>query len=602
MRKINSEFLTNFVSEEGSHLQNKDYFAFVELDNYACYVIADGIDKDKEIETAKIAVTEFIREFTNKPTMNRFILAQYLKGVNEEVLSNGKFVRLKASMTVVVTNYKKIRYAVIGNTRFYYFKDGYLNKESEDYSVTQELYEKGDVPLDKMASHRERNNLTSFLGQNDFPYPKISRKIKLKDGDVFALATKGIWENCDAKEIEDCLDGAKEPKEVVDNVEDIILSRQPKHLDNYTLAVTFAKKCYLDPDKKKKIKRAICIGIPIIIVIAIFTGIFMFKRHKKLDAIDQMNQYKVSAETYINNQNFEKANEDYKNALDIAKKYKLKKDMNTFDKDEKFTDNVMSADKLLNNGKFEEALDQYKIALDSCDDITISARNYIDNKIEMAKKGVNVADLLTLGDKRMSDGDLDSAESSYMEAKKLSVDAYMKDERKEAMDKLQQISEQKAKNTQKDEDDKKAAKEQEEKDAEKKEKEEQKADDLLQKAAEFRKQGDTSYVAGDYISARMYYTLAIQAYRDSGDYSILEELQKKIVLMDEKIDETADKKSEADKYVEEASTRLASGDVNSAKVLYSVAKDLYDSLGFTDESKNMSDKISTLNTTSSSNG
>lgn len=57
-----------------------------------------------------------------------------------------------------------------------------------------------------------------------------------------------------------------------------------------------------------------------------------------------------------------------------------------------------------------------------------------------------------------------------------------------------------------------------------------KADDLLQKAAEFRKQGDTSYVAGDYISARMYYTLAIQAYRDSGDYSILEELQKKLYL------------------------------------------------------------------------
>ena len=58
MRKINSEFLTNFVSEEGSHLQNKDYFAFVELDNYACYVIADGIDKDKEIEHLKALLEE----------------------------------------------------------------------------------------------------------------------------------------------------------------------------------------------------------------------------------------------------------------------------------------------------------------------------------------------------------------------------------------------------------------------------------------------------------------------------------------------------------------------------------------------------------------
>ncbi|MBA8895164.1 hypothetical protein B0I61_000503 [Clostridium saccharobutylicum] len=41
MRKLNSKFETSFISEEGTYLQNKDYFAFVELDNYACYVIAD---------------------------------------------------------------------------------------------------------------------------------------------------------------------------------------------------------------------------------------------------------------------------------------------------------------------------------------------------------------------------------------------------------------------------------------------------------------------------------------------------------------------------------------------------------------------------------
>ena len=44
MRKLNSKVRTSFISEEGTYLQNKDYFAFVELDKYACYVIADGID------------------------------------------------------------------------------------------------------------------------------------------------------------------------------------------------------------------------------------------------------------------------------------------------------------------------------------------------------------------------------------------------------------------------------------------------------------------------------------------------------------------------------------------------------------------------------
>ena len=44
MRKENATFKTKFISESGSYLINSDYFAFVELKDYACYCIADGID------------------------------------------------------------------------------------------------------------------------------------------------------------------------------------------------------------------------------------------------------------------------------------------------------------------------------------------------------------------------------------------------------------------------------------------------------------------------------------------------------------------------------------------------------------------------------
>ena len=40
MRKQNSIFQTGFLSEAGSELENNDYFACVELDNYA----ADGLN------------------------------------------------------------------------------------------------------------------------------------------------------------------------------------------------------------------------------------------------------------------------------------------------------------------------------------------------------------------------------------------------------------------------------------------------------------------------------------------------------------------------------------------------------------------------------
>ena len=41
MRKQNSDFEARFISEEGSRLKNRDYFGYVELDEFACYVIAD---------------------------------------------------------------------------------------------------------------------------------------------------------------------------------------------------------------------------------------------------------------------------------------------------------------------------------------------------------------------------------------------------------------------------------------------------------------------------------------------------------------------------------------------------------------------------------
>ena len=86
---------------------------------------------------------------------------------------------------------------------------------------------------------------------------------------LFALLTKGIWENCDAKEIEDALEGAKEPKDVVDSVEDMILSKQSKELENYTLALTFVEKAYINPERKKLIKKVIIATILVLLIIAI---------------------------------------------------------------------------------------------------------------------------------------------------------------------------------------------------------------------------------------------------------------------------------------------------------------------------------------------
>lgn len=605
MRKLNSKFNTNFVSEEGTFLQNKDYFAFVELDKYACYVIADGIDEDKELESAKIAVTAFIKAFNEKPTMNKFLIRKYLKLANKALIESSRNVRLKASITVVVTNYSKLVYSIIGNTRFYFFKDGYLKVKSKDESLTQELANKQLIPLDRLDKHIERNNLSSYLGENILKTPYISKKIKLNDGDVFALLTKGIWENCDEKEIEDALEGAKDPKEVVDSVEEIILSKQPKKIENYTFALTFVEKAYINPNKKKTIKKVILTAIPILLVIAIAAVAFTIKNNKKKDSIKAMGEYKTNAEDYIKNDNVEKANSEYKNALDIAKKYKLHPDTEDLDEEYKYTEIILDADKKLEDKKYEDALDKYTLALEKAGESKGLGRSYILNKIETVKNCLTVADLLTLGDEQFEAGDLGAAEENYKEAKRLAIDSYLKDERKEAMEKLEKIYSKNAddaKAQKADED--KAAEEQKQADEDAKKKEEENAkqeaedkkaaQEAQNKAIDLRKNGDMSYVSGDYVSAKMYYALAKEAFEEIGSNSLANELEEKINLMDRKITDTADQKEEADRYLEEANKKYLAGDYNSAKVLYLLSKDIYVKLGFTDDSAKIDEKLKAI--------
>lgn len=612
MRKLNSKFNTNFVSEEGTFLQNKDYFAFIELDKYACYVIADGIDEDKELESAKIAVTAFIKAFNEKPTMNKFLIRKYLKLANKALIESSRNVRLKASITVVVTNYSKLVYSIIGNTRFYFFKDGYLKVKSKDESLTQELANKQLIPLDRLDKHIERNNLSSYLGENILKTPYISKKIKLNDGDVFALLTKGIWENCDEKEIEDALEGAKDPKEVVDSVEEIILSKQPKKIENYTFALTFVEKAYINPNKKKTIKKVILTAIPILLVIAIAAVAFTIKNNKKKDSIKAMGEYKTNAEDYIKNDNMEKANSEYKNALDIAKKYKLHPDTEDLDEEYKYTEIILDADKKLEDKKYEDALDKYTLALEKAGESKGLGRSYILNKIETVKNCLTVADLLTLGDEQFEAGDLGAAEENYKEAKRLAIDSYLKDERKEAMEKLEKIysknaddakaqkaDEDKAADEQKQAEDeqKKAdedAKKKEEENAKQEAEDKKAAQEAQNKAIDLRKNGDMSYVSGDYVSAKMYYALAKEAFEEIGSNSLANELEEKINLMDRKITDTADQKEEADRYLEEANKKYLAGDYNSAKVLYLLSKDIYVKLGFTDDSAKIDEKLKAI--------
>ena len=120
MRRSNSEFQTLHISEEGQRLSNRDYFGFVEMDDYACYVLADSLDEEPSVNSARLVVDSIIREFTEAPGMSRRRLRRCLRRAHSELLGQRAGRHLKVSAVIAVTDYRKLRYCHVGNSRLYW--------------------------------------------------------------------------------------------------------------------------------------------------------------------------------------------------------------------------------------------------------------------------------------------------------------------------------------------------------------------------------------------------------------------------------------------------------------------------------------------------
>lgn len=561
MRKYNSSIKTAFISEAGSKLENNDYFGFVELDSYACYVIADGITEMRNSESARVAIEAVINAFQSEPGISRGKIRSYLRSANNELLKEESYEKLKASVTVVVTDYQKCRYGYAGNTRFRLYRNGRNLISSFDMSLSQDLVKEEKLTGDKLSEHEERNNLYSYFGRKRFN-PFISKKIQLKDGDIITLYTRGIWENVDEGELLDVFSEAgNEPARECDQVEDLLLSRQPENLDNYTFAAIYIDKIFTDPNRKKRIRKIIIVSVVIAALILIICLVIFLWRRNRAQKRENMEQYFSNVETYIEDNNFIRAGQECGKALELAEK------LNDSEAKEKYNsylislEAVIGADDTYDEGDYTEAKDAYltaKVRVRYADNAGLS---YIEKKLEQISQYEQVYDSIALGDSLLELESYELAEEKYLEAKRAAASIYFADGKQQALDALEALYEKWS-----------AALEDEE------------AQSMEQasaqvSAAELVTQGDESYSEGDYDGAMVFYLIALEKYSKLEDTTQIDFLNKKIAALNEKQEEVEERIEEAKVLEEQARLFAEEKDYEQARVQYQYAKAVYAELG-----------------------
>jgi len=459
MRRMNSDFRTQYISEEGQKLTNRDYFGFVEMDDYACYVLADSLDGELETNSAKFVVESLIRSFVEGPSMNPGKLKHNMNQAHRELLKHRGGMHLKASVTMVVTDYRKLLCCHVGNSRFYLLRNGRILVRTRDQSLTENLLKEERITLDQAAAHEERNNLYSFLGERGQPEILVSKKIGLEAGDIFALFTRGAWENFGEEEFLEAAKEAKEPKEILDQAEDVILGQQETgEVDNYSLAVTFIEKVY-QPPKKLSLKKILMAAIPIVLAVGgISLGLYLHHRSIKNKEYN-LEKHLNSGQEYLKYDNYLKASEDYGEAKKLAAGLKKKEEGEEADQYKKLAEQILLADEAMMGGEYQKAQNLYLKARELSIKAGNMGKGYIDAGLKQTRDYIDVFDLIEMGQQKEGYGDMEGAVKAYGQARDKAAALYFSSGKEEALAKQAAAEEKMEKDSQKQEAAEAAAKE-----------------------------------------------------------------------------------------------------------------------------------------------
>lgn len=371
MRKENSVINTKFISEPGSYLYNADYFAFVELNDCACYAIADGIDSDEKRESAKLAVTAVITEFTENPGVSARKLKKYLNVAHQTLLGEAREIRLECSMVVLLTDYKKSIWGWAGNARLYLLRNGQIRNKTKDTSLSQRMVDSEEVALDQLAYHEERHNLYSYLGQTGRFSPMISKKKKMEDGDIFVLMTRGVWENIGDAELLDSIEDASTAEVVCTGLEDVILSQQLEVVENYTIASVFVDKAYKNP-KAGMIKNVIKAAVAILMVVVMLAGGLLYNRYRQNKSnYDQMMKFKERGVEFLGENNYSEAEQQFAQAVEKADAIRAKdnsekaKSVKIVEAYRKLCGYLLEAQEAVAGEEYKKAENKYKSAVEA---------------------------------------------------------------------------------------------------------------------------------------------------------------------------------------------------------------------------------------------
>ena len=236
---------TAFLSSQGGRSENQDYVLEKRLPSHEanCWVVADGLGGHQGGEVASKLATDSLAKDFEEAFVNEFPIeiskwidnAQTLLSTHQA--SSTDLAEMRTTIVLLLQTGKYAEWSHCGDSRFYWFRDGELEIQSEDHSVPQALVKLGQLLPEEIRSHEDRNRVTQCLGSPGGVTCSSNPTIEIEDGCAFILCSDGFWEYVFEPEMLIDLAKANGAQHWLDLMYARLISRSPSGADNCSVIV-----------------------------------------------------------------------------------------------------------------------------------------------------------------------------------------------------------------------------------------------------------------------------------------------------------------------------------------------------------------------------
>jgi protein phosphatase len=216
---------------------NQDHCAEFEADDAArLLVVADGMGGHANGDVASRIAVETIGEvFRGSRAAPEALLYEAFSAANDRVHELGAHEPLGMGTTAVALLLRPegAWVAHVGDSRAYRWREGRLQRLTEDHSWVFQEVAHGRMTPSEAAAHPRRNALLRSIGMQD-EGPAEVQTVEAAPGDRFLLCSDGLWDELDEAALGGVLASAEPAESVARLIE--LANRAGGH-DNVTAAV-----------------------------------------------------------------------------------------------------------------------------------------------------------------------------------------------------------------------------------------------------------------------------------------------------------------------------------------------------------------------------